>query len=93
MNSTKKDLKKLSELGHFLKGSSAALGVAKVQDTCEKIQHLGLLRDEELDKDLTSAGALDAIKPLLVRVKKEYSTAEKWLKNYFGNDEPPPLDV
>jgi len=34
-------LKTLSELGHFLKGSSATLGLTKVKDSCEKIQHYG----------------------------------------------------
>ncbi|TFK40686.1 signal transduction histidine kinase [Crucibulum laeve] len=60
-----KDLEKLSHLGHFLKGSSAALGVWKVQETCEKIQHYGQLRDEEKDKHLTKDEALALIGRLL----------------------------
>lgn len=47
------DLNKLSSLGHFLKGSSASLGLVKVQNTCEEIQHLdntGPLAKELLDK-------------------------------------------
>ncbi|KZT28907.1 histidine phosphotransferase, partial [Neolentinus lepideus HHB14362 ss-1] len=79
----KKDLAKLSSLGHFLKGSSAALGVAKVQASCEKIQHYGQQRDEESGKDLTSGAALDKIKPLLSKVKVEYAAAEKWLKEWY----------
>merc|ERR1712000_228939 len=35
------DLEQLSALGHFLKGSSATLGLTKVKDSCEKIQHFG----------------------------------------------------
>lgn len=35
-----KDLPKLSTLGHFLKGSSAAVGVIRVRDGCEAMQHL-----------------------------------------------------
>lgn len=82
-----KDLAKLSSLGHFLKGSSAALGVSKVQASCEKIQHYGQLRDEEENKDLTSEAALRKIKPLLETVKDEYAVAEKWMKNwYLEND-------
>ena len=34
-----KDLPRLSTLGHFLKGSSAAVGVILVRDGCEKMQH------------------------------------------------------
>lgn len=52
----KKNLKKLSELGHFLKGSSAALGVWRVQATCESLQHYGLLKDYDhvLDQPVSS---------------------------------------
>ncbi|KAJ2240724.1 Phosphorelay intermediate protein, partial [Coemansia sp. RSA 454] len=32
-----KDLSKLSSLGHFLKGSSATIGVKKVQECCKHI--------------------------------------------------------
>lgn len=78
------DLAKLSSLGHFLKGSSAALGVSKVQASCEQVQHYGDLRDEDMDSDLTPAQALAKIGVTLKRVKLEYAAAEKWLKEYFG---------
>jgi HPt (histidine-containing phosphotransfer) domain-containing protein len=78
-----KDLEKLSTLGHFLKGSSAALGVWKVQASCEKIQHYGLLRDEEEGVNLTDEAALGKIRPLLGQVKVEYRAAEKWLRQWY----------
>ncbi|KAL5501629.1 YPD1 [Sanghuangporus vaninii] len=78
-----KDLAKLSSLGHFLKGSSAALGVAKVQASCERMQHYGQRRDEEASADLTPEEALDKIDRLLVQVKREYNDAEKWLRNWY----------
>ncbi|KIL67906.1 hypothetical protein M378DRAFT_185477 [Amanita muscaria Koide BX008] len=84
---TNKNLEQLSSLGHFLKGSSAALGVSKVKDSCEKIQHYGQCRDEELDKDLTKAEALDLIEKLLVQVKEDYAAAERWLKNWLAGDD------
>lgn len=93
MNSAARDLEKLSGLGHFLKGSSAAIGVIKVQAICEKIQHYGNKTDIEHHKPLTEEDALDKIKPLLITVKKDYATAEKWLKNYFGPGDPPSLDA
>jgi HPt (histidine-containing phosphotransfer) domain-containing protein len=74
----KKDLQTLADLGHFLKGSSAALGVWKVQASCEKIQHYGELRDEK--GDLTSEAALGKIRPLLGQVQVEYKAAEAWLR-------------
>lgn len=38
---TTKDLKELDNLGHFLKGSSAALGLQRIAWVCERIQNLG----------------------------------------------------
>jgi len=83
-----KDLKTLSSLGHFLKGSSATLGLTKVKDSCEKIQHYGQQKDEEgttdePDKEL----CLKRIKETLVTVKEEYEEAEKILKKFFKEPE------
>jgi osomolarity two-component system phosphorelay intermediate protein YPD1 len=78
-----KDLGKLSSLGHFLKGSSAALGVAKVQASCELIQHYGQLHDLE-HRELTSDIALGRIEILLSQVKEEYTDAERWLKDWYN---------
>lgn len=38
---TTRDLKELDSLGHFLKGSSAALGLQRIAWVCERIQNLG----------------------------------------------------
>jgi len=80
----KKDLSKISALGHFLKGSSGALGVDQVQASCEKMQHYGSLRDEEKGCDLKEDTALEMIADLHKGLKVEYAEAEIWLKNYFG---------
>ncbi|KAF5315451.1 hypothetical protein D9619_007003 [Psilocybe cf. subviscida] len=81
-----KDLPNLSHLGHFLKGSSAALGLKRVQDSCEKIQHYGNLRDEETETDLTSADALHRIVRTVKRVKIDNDEAQAWLTDYFEKD-------
>lgn len=78
---TDKDLVKLSELGHFLKGSSAALGVFKVQSSCEKIQNFGRLRND--DVTITEAEAIVKIRESILRAKKEYKVAEGWLKGFL----------
>jgi len=78
------DLAKLSSLGHFLKGSSATLGVSKVQTSCEKIQNYGVLRDGDANKDITKEDALERITSLLVQTKREYGSAEKWLRNWYA---------
>ncbi len=88
-NSAEGDLPELSALGHFLKGSSATLGLTKVKDSCEKIQHYGLQKDEhgtvdEDDKDL----CLKRIKDTLVTVKVEYAEVEAVLKEFYNNQPP-----
>lgn len=81
-----KALRELSSLGNHLKGSSAVLGVHKVQASCELIESLGNRHDQETGKDITSQVALAKIEPLLLRVKKEYAGAEKWLRKWFRDN-------
>jgi len=81
----KGDLPELSSLGHFLKGSSATLGLTKVKESCEKIQHYGQKKDEagttdEPDEKL----CLTRIKDTLVVVKEEYEDVEKVLKKFYS---------
>ncbi|KAH8687852.1 signal transduction histidine kinase [Tricladium varicosporioides] len=79
-----KDLELLSNLGHFLKGSSATLGLTKVKDSCEKIQHYGLKKDEAgttlVDDDEL---CLSRIKDTLATVKEEYAEVEKVLRRFY----------
>jgi len=80
------DLEKLSELGHFLKGSSATLGLKKVKDECEKIQHFGQKKDDKGENDVPDEKVcLDNIDHSLKEMKHEY---EK-VKRYFANLYPP----
>lgn len=78
-----KDMLKLSNLGHYLKGSSAALGVTRVQASCERIQHYGKLWDEDAGVALTQEQALRKIEALLKLVKVEYAEAEKWFRAWY----------
>lgn len=83
-----RDLEQLSHHGHFLKGSSATLGIIQVQGICEKIQHLGQRTDPDKKAEVKEAKispeeALLRIKPLLARVKVECAEAKKWLMNYY----------
>lgn len=85
-----KDLSQLGKYGHFLKGSSAALGVVQVQEICEKIQHLGnrMDPDKEPDVKISVEEAFAKIKPLLARLKDEHAAADKWLKKFFEGQRP-----
>ncbi|CAG8958316.1 hypothetical protein HYFRA_00000672 [Hymenoscyphus fraxineus] len=79
-----KDLKQLSSLGHFLKGSSATLGLTKVKDSCEKIQHYGQKKDEAGTEDEPDEDkCLERIKDSLVQVKEEYAEVEKVLRKFY----------
>ncbi|KAG2065698.1 histidine-phosphotransfer domain, HPT domain-containing protein [Suillus decipiens] len=69
-----KDLKEISQLGHFLKGSSAALGVKQVSLTCEKIQNTA--------KGTVTDKTIEEVTSLLKRVKEEYGAAKIWLLEY-----------
>lgn len=60
--------------------------MTKVQATCEKIQNYGKLWDDAEAKNLSEKEALDMIAPLLVSGKKEYTDAEKWLKNWYKKE-------
>lgn len=82
--SKRRDLGTLSSLGHFLKGSSATLGLTKVKDSCEKIQWYGMHKDDNGTKDEPSDDVcLTRIKKTLVEVKEDYGEVEKALKAYY----------
>ncbi|KAI9291551.1 histidine-phosphotransfer domain, HPT domain-containing protein [Neoconidiobolus thromboides FSU 785] len=83
----KKDLPDLSRLGHFLKGSSAALGLKKVKTMCERIQHYGSLKDESGSKSITEQEALTNIEVCIKNAKKEYRAANKYLKDFYEEEE------
>ncbi|KAN0069797.1 Signal transduction histidine kinase, phosphotransfer (Hpt) domain containing protein [Elaphomyces granulatus] len=81
-----KDLRELSHLGHFLKGSSATLGLTKVKDACEKIQNFGARKDESGTADEPDDNqSLANIKLTLKRVKEDYKEVARILKRYYGD--------
>nr|GAT49854.1 histidine-phosphotransfer domain HPT-domain-containing protein [Mycena chlorophos] len=84
-----KDLPELSSLGHFLKGSSAALGIHLVQAACEKMQHFGDLRDADGSTPIEASDALARIEILLPETKEEYAEAERWLKKFYADKKAP----
>ena len=83
MNRGEEDLPNLSGLGHFLKGSSATLGLIKVKDSCEKIQNLGSGKDERGETPLENKACLDRIKTIIPTAKRDCQDAEKRLKAFY----------
>jgi len=84
-----KDLADLSAKGHFLKGSSATLGLIKMKDSCEKIQHFGARKDEtgttdEKDDEVS----LEKLATTVKETKEEFKEAATLLYKFY--DEPLP---
>lgn len=84
---SEKDLPELSTLGHFLKGSSAAVGVIKVRDSCEYMQHYGKKADKDGITELSAEAALEKLTTTLEGVKIEYKEAEVALRKFYEDDE------
>lgn len=83
-SSDKQDLEALSRKGHFLKGSSAALGLQRVQHSCEAMQHFGQRKDENGEGPLLSKeDALLKCRTLLVRLRNEQNQAKDWLETFY----------
>ncbi|KAI0472447.1 histidine-phosphotransfer domain, HPT domain-containing protein [Xylaria cf. heliscus] len=80
-----RDLEELYRLGHFLKGSSATVGLTKVKDSCEKIQRYGKKENVDGTPEIDEELCLLRIKATLSEVKSEYADAEKTLKNFFNS--------
>lgn len=82
-----KDLDKLSELGHFLKGSSATLGLIKVRDGCEKIQRYGKQENLDGSAEPDAAVCLAKVEEALKAVKTDYEEVEATLRKFYKEDE------
>lgn len=83
----KKDLSDLSSLGHFLKGSSATLGLAKVRDGCEKMQRYGKKENVDGSPEDDEEICLKRIKEAFEAVKSDYHDVEKALREYYESKE------
>lgn len=81
------DFANLSRLGHFLKGSSAALGLIKVKQSCEKLQHYGNHKDATGNNPITKEEAERLIEKLLVEMRKEYDEANDFLQGFYADTE------
>ncbi|KAF4471235.1 multistep phosphorelay regulator 1 [Fusarium albosuccineum] len=77
------DLPALSSLGHFLKGSSATLGLVKVRDGCEKIQRFGKMENEDGSPLNDAEVCLKRIREAFESVKVDYEEVETALRNYY----------
>ncbi|KAI8325437.1 putative histidine phosphotransferase HPT1p [Martensiomyces pterosporus] len=81
-----KDLPRLSSLGHFLKGSSASIGVKRVRECCMHIQHLGNLQQANGEGTVDAETALKDIVQELKVGKEEYKKAKEFLRFFYEPD-------
>jgi HPt (histidine-containing phosphotransfer) domain-containing protein len=92
-----KELEKFSKSAHFLKGSSAQLGITSLPHTCTTLQHYGELWDDKKDSDRTKNmsedESLKLIPPILNKAKQEYKAARRWMELYLANDPKEKLEL
>lgn len=91
-----RDLEKLTALGHYLKGSAAALGLVKIAEQCERIQNYGHKVNCDNFK-LSSAKVDDAgkndeywislVEDAMNKAQVAFQDSKKALNEYFGNSD------
>jgi chemotaxis protein histidine kinase CheA len=86
---SKKDLQELSHQGHYLKGSSATLGLIKIRDSCEKIQRYGSNENVDGSPEPDNELCLNRIKDTLKVLRADFSDVRKAMKRLYneGSDE------
>ncbi|KAI9348595.1 signal transduction histidine kinase [Obelidium mucronatum] len=80
----KMDLESLGRLGHFMKGSSAALGLQKIRETCEQIQNYGRKVDSSGEPLALSDDVLmEKLGELVKDARTQYNEAREWLNKFY----------
>lgn len=87
------NLDKISALGHYLKGSAAALGLVTIAEQCERIQNYGhkvncddFILDSELDKtEHDDEYWISMVEDALEKVHDAFKLSKKALNEYFGD--------
>ncbi|KAF9975123.1 hypothetical protein BGZ73_001338 [Actinomortierella ambigua] len=83
----KQDFPTLSRLGHFLKGSSAALGLTKVKASCERLQYHGNRKDATGATSISDDEARKLIDALLKQMREEYDEAKEYLTAFYESQQ------
>lgn len=91
-NVKSQNLDKLSSLGHYLKGSAAALGLNTISAQCERIQNYGHkinFDDFHIDKDEEKEGDafwIQLIEDAMDKAKDGFIKSKRALNDYFEDD-------
>lgn len=78
------DLQQLASLGHFLRGSSAALGLQRISWACERIQNLGRKREGGVDgQQMPDEHYAQLITSALQCARTEFDAAKAELSAFY----------
>ncbi|KAH3660303.1 hypothetical protein OGAPHI_006889 [Ogataea philodendri] len=84
------DLKRISSLGHYLKGSAAALGLQVVQQECERIQNYGnKINFDDYEPAATAKSSSDwveCIRSAYTNALEGYEKSKKLLSEFFDEE-------
>jgi len=88
--SKQKDFNKLWNHAHYLKGSTAILGLIKLRSTCETIERMGKQMEDAVKQrgrkdegDEEEENAIGKLYNALSQAKMEFTEVEKVLKRFY----------
>ena len=71
-------------LGHFLKGSSATLGLTKLMASCDKIERIAGQKDRiGTEEGADNEKIFESCKELVERAKSDFYEVEAALKRFY----------
>ncbi|AET40836.1 Ypd1p Ecym_6465 [Eremothecium cymbalariae DBVPG len=85
LDSENSSLANLSSLSHFLKGSSASLGLQRIAWACERIQNYGK-KGEGASSIAPDSYYIDLISEALNLAREEFNAARKELSKYYKTE-------
>ncbi|SCW03951.1 LAFE_0H02652g1_1 [Lachancea fermentati] len=77
------DLTQLASLGHFLRGSSAALGLQRIAWACERIQNYGRKREGVVSGQEDDAHFAGLIRQTLEQARLEFAAVRRELSKFY----------
>ncbi|SCV05314.1 LANO_0H04742g1_1 [Lachancea nothofagi CBS 11611] len=81
------ELEQLASLGHFLRGSSAALGLQRIAWACERIQNLGRKREGSIrGQTVPDSHYAQLITEALAYARTEFIAAKAELSAFYGSE-------
>ncbi|OAQ87427.1 hpt domain-containing protein [Purpureocillium lilacinum] len=79
------DYDRLSSLAHYIKGSSATVGLFKIHDGCERIERFSKQRDgSTVVSPQDAQQSTSQIRDVLVALQEHNKRAEHALRRHFG---------